>query len=99
MDVGAFGDLLDKRVTKMFYDELTQLPDRVSEFYGMTSSADSYEKWSGIGELGDFQEWNGTVPYQGQAQGYDVTAEHLAFANGFQVTRQMYDNFHCRLAA
>lgn len=92
MDVGSFGDLLDKRVTKMFYDELTQLPDRVADFYGMNSSTDSYEKWGGIGELGDFQDWNGTVPYQAQAQGFDVSAEHLAFANGFQVTRQMYDD-------
>ena len=92
MDVGAFGDLLDKRVTKMFYDELTQLPDRVSEFFGMSSSTDSFERWSGIGELGDFQEFTGTVPFQAQAQGYDVTAEHLAWANGFQVTRQMYDD-------
>ena len=76
----------------MFYDELTQLSDRIPEFFGMTTSGDSFEKWSGIGELGDFQEWNGTVPYNSQSQGYDVTAEHLAFANGFQVTRQMYDD-------
>jgi hypothetical protein len=92
MDVGAFGDLLDKRVSKLFYDELDQLPDRVSEFYSMETSSDSYERWSGVGELGDFVEFNGTVTYQSQSQGYDVTAEHLAFANGFQVTRQMYDD-------
>ena len=30
MDVGSFGDLLDKRVTKIFYDELNQLPDRIA---------------------------------------------------------------------
>ncbi len=91
-DVGAFGDLLDKRISKMFYDELNQLPDRVSEFYAMDTSKDSFEKWSGIGELGDFMEFNGSVEYQSQSQGYDVTAEHLAFVNGFSVTRQMYDD-------
>jgi phage major head subunit gpT-like protein len=92
MDVGSFGDLLDKSITKMFYDELKQLPDRISEFYSMDTSKDSFEKWSGIGELGDFTEFNGGVNYQSQAQGYDVTAEHRAFVNGFQVTRQMYDD-------
>ena len=91
MDVGSFGDLLDKSITKLFYDELKQLPDRISEFYSMDTSKDSFEKWSGIGELGDFAEFNGSVVYQSQAQGYDVTAEHKAFTNGFQVTRQMYD--------
>jgi phage major head subunit gpT-like protein len=92
MDHGAFGDLLDKRVTKMFYDELTQLPDRCSEFFTMDTSKDSFEKWSSIGELGDFTEFNGAVPYGSQAQGYDVVAEHREFANGFQVTRKMYDD-------
>ena len=91
-DSGAFGDLLDKRVTKLFYDELTQLPDRVGEFYSMDTSKDSFEKWSGVGEIGDFAEFNGSVVYQSQSQGYDVTAEHRAFVNGFQVTRQMYDD-------
>lgn len=91
-DVGAFGDLLDKRVTMMFYDKLKQLPDRISEFYSMETSKDSFEKWSGIGEIGDFTEFNGAVNYQSQAQEYDVTAEHRAFVNGFQVTRQMYDD-------
>lgn len=92
MDSGAFGDLLDKRVTKLFYDELNQLPDRISEFYSMDTSKDSFEKWSSIGELGDFTEFNGAVSYQTQAQGFDVTAEHRAFVNGYQVTRQMYED-------
>jgi len=92
MDVGSFGDLLDKSITKLFYNELDQLSDRISEFYQMDTSKDSFEKWSGIGELGDFSEFNGAVNYQSQAQGYDVTAEHRAFVNGFQVTRQMYDD-------
>ena len=98
-DIGAFGDLLDKRVTKLFHDELKQLPDRVGEFYAMDNSKDSFERWSGVGEIADFSEFNGSVIYNSQSQGYDVTAEHKAFVNGFQVTRQMYDNFHCRLAA
>lgn len=92
MDVGSFGDLLDKSITKLFYDELDQLPDRIGEFFAMDTSKDSFEKWSGVGELGDFAEFNGSVNYQDQAQGYDVTAEHRAFTNGFQVTRQMFDD-------
>ena len=92
MDTGSFGDLLDKRITKIFYQDLAELPDRVSEFYKIEGSSDSYERWSGVGELGDFAQFNGTVVYQSQSQGFDVTAEHIAWANGFQVTRQLYDD-------
>lgn len=92
MDSGAFGDLLDKAVTKIFYQELDQLPDMIGDFFAMDSSSDSFEKWSGIGEIGDFNEFNGIVTYQSQTQGYDVTAEHKTFVNGFQVTKQMYED-------
>ena len=92
MDVGNFGDLLDKRVTRLFYDRLAQLPDRIPDFYGMETSKDSYERWSQVGDLPDFAQFNGSVTYQDIAQGYDVTAEHLAFSNGLQITRQLYDD-------
>lgn len=92
MSAGSFADLLDKRITKLFYDELSQLPDRVSDFYGMESSKDSFEKWSEIGALPDFTELNGSVVYQSQAQGYDTIVTHKEWVNGFQVTRNLYDD-------
>lgn len=91
-NAASFGDLLDKRVTKLFYDELKQLPDMRSKFYSMEKSNDSYERWSEVGALPDFNQFTGTVTYQSQAQGYDTTATHLEFANGFQVTRDLYDD-------
>lgn len=87
-----FQDLLDKRVTKLFYDELKQLPDMRSKFYSMEKSSDSYERWSEVGALPDFTAFNGNVAYQNQAQGYDTTATHLEWVNGFQVTRDLYDD-------
>ncbi len=89
---GNFGDLLDKRVTKVFSDELKQLPDRVGDFYSMQTSNDSFERWSQVGALPDFSQFSGTVNYTSQAQGYDVTATHLEWANGFQITRDLYDD-------
>ena len=89
---GNFGDLIDKRVTKLFYDKYKQLPDRIADFYGVESSSDSYEKWSGVGSLGDFSQFAGTVTYQAQAQGYDTTATHVPFANGIQIERELYDD-------
>jgi len=90
--VGNFGDLIDKRVTKLFYDEYKQLPDKIPAIYAVESSSDSFEKWSGVGSLPDFTQFAGSVTYQSQAQGYDVTATHVPFANGIQIERELYDD-------
>lgn len=90
--VGNFGDLIDKRVTKLFYDEYKQLPDRIPGIYTVEKSSDSYETASSVGSLGDFSQFTGTVTYQSQSQGYDVTATHVPFANGIQIERELYDD-------
>jgi phage major head subunit gpT-like protein len=92
MTSGSMADLLDKRVTKIFYDELIQLPDRVSEFFGMQTSKDSFEKWSEVGALQDFTQFNGSIVYQSQNQGYDTVVTHLEWVNGFQIQRTLYDD-------
>lgn len=92
MNSANFADLLDKRVTKLFYDEYTQLPDRLPDVFSMESSSDSFEKWSGVGSLPDFSQFAGTVGYQSQAQGYDTTATHIPFSNGIQIERELYDD-------
>lgn len=89
---GNWADLLDKRVTKFFDDEYSQLPDRVGDVFSIEKSSDSFEKWSAGGALGNFTQFTGTVTYQSQAQGYDVTATHVPFANGIQIERELYDD-------
>ncbi len=90
--IGNFGDLINKRVTKIFYDEYKQLPDKIGSIYSVESSSDNHETWSGVGSLGDFSQFAGTVTYQSQAQGYDTTATHVPFANGIQIERELYDD-------
>ena len=95
---GNFADLIDKRVTKLFYDEYNQLPSRISDLYMMEKSNDSFERWSEVGSVGDFPEFAGTVSYVSQSQGYDTTATHLEFSSGIQIERKLYDNrivAHC----
>ena len=92
MTSGSFADLLDKRVTSIFNKRLDQLQDRVGDFYGMESSQDSFEKWSEIGAIGDFTQFNGSVVYQSQSQGYDTIVTHLEWVNGFQIERKLYDD-------
>lgn len=89
---GSFGDLIDKRVTKLFYDELKQLPDYVGTLYSVESSSDAYEISSETGALDDFSEFTGTVSYGSQNQGYDVRANHVEFTKGIQIERKLYDD-------
>lgn len=89
---GNFGDLLDKRVTKLFYDELEQLPDLVGSVYSVEKSNDAYEVSSETGALDDFSEFTGTVSYGSQNQGYDVRMTPLEFTKGIQIERKLYDD-------
>lgn len=85
-------DLLDKRVTKWFDETYSQLPDYIPTLFSVEKSSDSFEKWSTGGALPNFTQFTGTVTYQSQAQGYDVTATHVPFANGIQIERELYDD-------
>jgi phage major head subunit gpT-like protein len=88
----GFGDLVDRRVTKLFYDTYDELPDVIPVLFGMESSSDQYETASSVGALGDFTQFTGQVQYQDQFQGYDVTATHIEFASGIQIERALYDD-------
>lgn len=89
---GNFGDLIDKRVTKLFYDELEQLPDLVGTVFSVEKSSDAYEVSSETGALDDFSEFTGTVSYGSQNQGYDVRMTPLEFTKGIQIERKLYDD-------
>ena len=92
MTSGSFADLIDKRVTKLFFDEYKQLPSRKAELFSVEKSNDAYEKVSEVGTVGNFTAFTGTVTYQSQNQGYDTLATHVEFANGIQIERKLYDD-------
>lgn len=91
----AFGDLLDARFQEIFQEnkDRLQLKDMIPTLYG-TASYDGRPdiRNSSIGAFGDFTAFSGTVEYDDQAQGYDVTATPIEFASGFQVERKLFDD-------
>ena len=89
---GGFGDLVDRRVTKVFWDRYNELPQHVPTLYRMDSSSDQYETVSNVGALGDWPAFGGSVTYQDQFQGYDMRATHVEFASGIQIERALYDD-------
>lgn len=89
----AFGDLLDPRFERIFYETYQDLPDMLMRLYSFPpdNGRDSM-KWSQVGTLGDWSEFEGSVIYDSQSQGYDVIATHVEFASGIQVERKLFDD-------
>ena len=60
----GFGDLVDRRITKIFYDTYDQLLDVVPILFGMDNSSDQYETVS-AGGLAGLLPVHGTSPIPG----------------------------------
>jgi len=89
-----FGDLLDARVRKIFDQEYKEAIDSsmVPMIFGMETSDRNYEIVSGIGGLGDVQDFDGQISYDNVAQLYDVTFSFPEKALGIKVERKLYDD-------
>ena len=86
-----FPDLLDPRFKEIVDIGFTQPDDRVAEFYGMEGSNLLTERWSQIGGMPEMGTFTGTVTYNDVSQGYDTTATHVQFAQGFTVERLLWE--------
>ncbi len=90
---GAFGDLLDPRFQKIFFDQYADLPTMLTSVYtNVPTNGRNDMKWSQVGTLPDWSAFSGTVDYKSSAQGFDTTATPLEFASGIQVERKLFDD-------
>lgn len=87
----GFGDLLDVRFKKIFWENYDALPDMLPELFAFEETYPRNEqKYSAVGTFDDFGEFTGTLTYDDVFQGYDSTATHVEFAKGFQVERKLF---------
>lgn len=88
-----FADLLDPRFQKIFFEAYDELPDMLPALFtfDQTNGRDSM-KWSEVGTLGNWAQFEGTVIYDSQSQGFDVTSTPVEFASGIQVERKLFDD-------
>lgn len=88
-----FGDLLDPRFQRIFFEQYNQLPDMVFELFPRVADNGRNDiRWSQVGTLGDWSQFTGTVTYDSMSQGFDTTATHVEFASGVQVERKLFDD-------
>lgn len=87
-----FADVLDVRFQKIFDERFSQLPDRLSDFYGMKTEKQPTARFSSIGTMGDVPQLAGAVTYDEVYQGYDTSITPLEFASGLQIERRLFDD-------
>lgn len=89
-----FGDLLDARMRKIYQKEYEEniKESMIARLFGMKTSTRSYEIVSGIGAMGDYQDFDGTISYDTVSQLYDKTFTFPEKALGFKVERKLYDD-------
>lgn len=88
-----FGDLLDPRFQKIFFEAFDDIDDMIQLLYSMPADNGRADmKWSHIGTLGNWPQFEGTVNYDSMSQGFNVTATHIEFASGIQIERKIKDD-------
>ena len=90
---GSFGDLLDPRFQKIFYENYPQLNDMLPELYNFvpTNGRDTM-RWGEVGTLADWDAFTGSVNYKSSSQGYDTIQTPVEFASGVQIERKLFDD-------
>jgi hypothetical protein len=89
---GAFGDLLDPRFRKVYFERYNAVPTKRDLFYTTISSDRDTVRDTAVGTLGDLVEFTGNIVYDDMSQGYDVTETHKQFTSGFQIERTLFDD-------
>jgi hypothetical protein len=89
-----FGDLLDSRMKKIFDKEYEENINEsmIPKLFCMEKSNKNYEIVSGIGGMGDLQDFDGSISYDTVGQLYDKTFSFPEKALGFKVERKLYDD-------
>ncbi|MCR4338508.1 MAG: Mu-like prophage major head subunit gpT family protein [Gemmatimonadaceae bacterium] len=89
----SFGDLLDPRFQRIFFEEKKQLTSMVDTVYTVIpTNGRNNMTFSEIGTLSDWTEFTGNVDFSSMSQGYDVTMTPVEFSKGVQVERKLYDD-------
>lgn len=94
ISTGSFAKALKPQVKAWFGDEYKDYPALHKQFMKVVSSADAYEEdvlMSGLG-LGKIKPQGAAATYDDMSQGYTKRYDHVMYANGFIITREMIED-------
>ena len=90
-----FGDLLDVRMRKIYTDELKDRlePSMIPMLFNVVNPGNRSDyKVSGMGGIGDMQDFDGSITYDAPSQLYDTTFEFPEKALGMKVEKKLADD-------
>lgn len=90
-----FGKTLEPGLRKIFFDTYDELPEQFSKVYNVFTSEKAKETDWGMGAFNEWTERSDQfdeVAYQTLSPGLERTYVHKAFASGFMITKEMYDD-------
>ena len=83
--------LLDKNITKYYWDRYTGLPMIIDKIYDRMKSKKAWEEFQGVGSLPDPQPFNGVIQMQNFSMQYHTKIVPLEYAGGFILERRLID--------
>lgn len=91
---GAWADLLNSNIRKVYGDELKQVPTQYQNIFHIESSSRDREIESSASGLGLFVQTaeNQPVTYEDRNQGYDVTYTFQKWAKAISISKEMWDD-------
>lgn len=91
---GAWADLLNSNIRKIYGDELKQVPTQYQSIFHVENSDKDREIESSASGLSQFVQTaeNQPVTYEDRNQGYDVTYTHSKWAKAISISKEMYDD-------
>jgi len=89
-----FGELLEPGLRSIFFLQYEGLvaTSRIPALFNMIPSDKASEYFLGIGGMGDWKEYKGTIEYDEPAQGFKTTLTHKPYVDAFKVERELYDD-------
>lgn len=83
--------LLDKNVTKFYWDRYNGLPIIIDKIYDRMKSKKAWEEFQAMGSLPDPQLFNGVIQIQNFSMGYHTKVVPLEYGGGFALERRLID--------
>ena len=89
-----FADLYDPKIKKIYDNEVAEnvKSSMIDMLFERKSPTGHDYAWSSIGAMGDLQDFDGQIDYDGYSQGYDTTVTFPEKALGFKIERILVDD-------
>jgi len=87
-----FEYLLDARLKKVYFSELSEVPTILPQLYNIQTSDKAVEYDYGFGDIGAIGSFSNKIDYQDITGQYRTTYEHVEYAGGIQIAKKLIDD-------